>query len=647
VPITIGSNIASLAAQRLLGQNATAQADVFSRLSSGLRITKASDDAAGLAIASSLNSDGRVYSSALRNLNDGISALAITDGALQQESLILTRLKELATQAANGVYSATQRTALDTEAQALAKEYSRILSVTKFNGQNLLDGSVTQLTLQAGYGATEQLVVPVSTFPGSGGTTTTTTTTVGTGTFQASVSYSNGFTANPALLSSIDLNGDGKLDIISGDSGTGKVSVFLGNGDGTFKAPASYGGGGDDYALALADINGDGKLDVVTANGSPTNNSVDVMLGNGDGTFKAITSFVTGGSPYSIVLADFNGDGKLDAVTGDKTGNSISLLLGNGDGTFKSRTSFTTGTTPRGVYVGDLNGDGNLDVIAGTSSGGSGEVDVFLGNGDGTFHARTTLPLSVSGTQYPTIADLNGDGKLDIAAGGDNNSGRVEVWLGNGDGTFKAKTTYTEGNQPEQIVALDVNGDGKPDLLVSEFTGNSLDVYIGNGDGTFNAKTSYAAGSGTWGITYGDLNGDGVKDVGVANQTANTISVFIANTTSTTTTSTSAASSFTLPTFDLLTQSDARSALDTFTTTLNQVESALGTIGSWQSRIQVALSNLSSVVTQDKAAESRIVDADVAQETADLTRRNILQQEGAAVLAQANQTPALALSLLR
>jgi flagellin len=151
VPIAIGTNIASLRGQRLLGQNATAQADVFSRLSSGLRITKASDDAAGLAIASGLNTDGQVYTSALRNLNDGISALAITDGALQQESLILTRLKELATQAANGVYSATQRTALDTEAQALSKEYARILSTTKFNGQNLLDGSVSQLMLQAGY----------------------------------------------------------------------------------------------------------------------------------------------------------------------------------------------------------------------------------------------------------------------------------------------------------------------------------------------------------------------------------------------------------------------------------------------------------------------------------------------------------------
>jgi flagellin len=164
LPITLGSNIASLGAQRLFGQNATAQADIFSRLSSGLRITKASDDAAGLSIASSLNADGRVYTAGIRNLNDGLSAIAIIDGALSQGSLIITRLKELATQAANGVYSSTQRTAMDTEAQALRSEYNRVIATTKFNGLNLLHGSVQTLTLQAGYGTTEQLSIPVSSY---------------------------------------------------------------------------------------------------------------------------------------------------------------------------------------------------------------------------------------------------------------------------------------------------------------------------------------------------------------------------------------------------------------------------------------------------------------------------------------------------
>src|SRR5262249_34331858 len=124
-----------------------------------------------------LNADARVYTTAVRNLNDGVSAFNIAEGTLSQESSILIRLKELASQAANGVYSSTQRTALDAEAQALGREYARILSVTKFNGQNLLDGSVTQLVLQAGYGTSEQLVVPVSTFLSNGSTTITTTPT--------------------------------------------------------------------------------------------------------------------------------------------------------------------------------------------------------------------------------------------------------------------------------------------------------------------------------------------------------------------------------------------------------------------------------------------------------------------------------------
>ncbi len=124
--ITLGCNVASLIAQRELAKGTSALNNSFTRLSSGLRINRASDDRAGLSIASSLNSDRRVYLQGIRNLNDGVSALSIADGGLQELSGILVRMKELAEQAANGVYGTSQRAALNLEAQALKSEYNRI-----------------------------------------------------------------------------------------------------------------------------------------------------------------------------------------------------------------------------------------------------------------------------------------------------------------------------------------------------------------------------------------------------------------------------------------------------------------------------------------------------------------------------------------
>lgn len=143
--VTIGSDIGSLTAQRKLAQNTADLARVFERLSSGQRINRASDDAAGLAIADGLNASSRVYTQGIRNFNDGLSVLSIADGATTELANIVIRIKELASQAANGVYSHTQRSALDAEAQALAEEYARIARSTEFNGMRLFDGSTEAL----------------------------------------------------------------------------------------------------------------------------------------------------------------------------------------------------------------------------------------------------------------------------------------------------------------------------------------------------------------------------------------------------------------------------------------------------------------------------------------------------------------------
>ncbi|MCI5066514.1 flagellin FliC [bacterium] len=151
--ISLGSNIASLRAQRRLSNASNQLGTTFERLSSGQRINKASDDAAGLAIADSLRADQRIASVAIRNANDGISSIGIADSALGEIGNVLTRLGELAEQSANGVFSVTQRSALANEFTALASEIERIAVTTEFNGVALLSGNST-LTLQVGFDST-------------------------------------------------------------------------------------------------------------------------------------------------------------------------------------------------------------------------------------------------------------------------------------------------------------------------------------------------------------------------------------------------------------------------------------------------------------------------------------------------------------
>lgn len=149
--VNIGSNLVALQAQRRLDQTTSKLSNSFNKLSSGYRINRGSDDSAGLAIAETLRADARIAQQAIKNTNDGISTIAIADGALGEVAAILSRLAELASQAANGTLSTTQRSVISNEFSALGSEISRISEVTEFNGIKLLSGA-NQITIQVGAG---------------------------------------------------------------------------------------------------------------------------------------------------------------------------------------------------------------------------------------------------------------------------------------------------------------------------------------------------------------------------------------------------------------------------------------------------------------------------------------------------------------
>ena len=333
-----------------------------------------------------------------------------------------------------------------------------------------------------------------------------------------------------------------------------------------FALSVAYGSGGfEAQSVAVADVNEDGKLDLLVANActsginrdcTSSNSDVGVLLGNGDGTFQTAVTYDSGGvGPRSVAVADVNGDGKLDLLVPGV------VMLGNGDGAFQSAVTYDSGGVgPRSVAVADVNGDGKPDLlvandccVAGVPSFGT--VGVLLGNGDGTFQTALTYSSGGVRPQSVAMADVNGDSKPDLLvanACGDPDCAAeapVIVLLGNGDGTFQTDGIFqtaiafgSGGSMSRSVAAADVNGDGKPDLLMANSctsvgspngcTNNNgtVGVLLGNGDGTFQTVPVVNGGVTFHGaVTYGsggfeaqsvavaDVNEDDKPDLLVAN----------------------------------------------------------------------------------------------------------------------------------
>ena len=336
--------------------------------------------------------------------------------------------------------------------------------------------------------------------------------------------------APPAAIA--DFNGDGKQDIIfsgaAGSSSTGYISqlqLLLGNGDGTFRQGPPLPIPSGEYYVAAGDLNGDGKPDLavcLSLSVSAQPNPLLILINQGGGTFRQGQSL--SGCRGPLTIADFNGNGEPDIYDG-----GVNLWLGNGDGTFTGPSVYNP-PLPYQPIIADFNGDGLPDLAAIVSLDDPHQAGVWLNQGGGRFNSTPqlavnfTTPTGTTNADSLAAGDFNGDGKADLAYL--DPEGELQVFLGNGDGTFQAGATYSfpvgYGHIPATIglYAQDMDGDGKLDLVVT--TGEIM-ILRGRGDGTFAPHVDVCSGGplgvffdiggNNGALAFGDFNGDGVLDM--------------------------------------------------------------------------------------------------------------------------------------
>lgn len=721
--LSINTNVMSLNAQRNLGNSQNALSKSMQRLSSGLRINSAKDDAAGLGISDRMTSQITGLNQAVRNSNDGISLAQTAEGALQESTNILQRMRELSVQSANDTNSASDRQSLQSEVNQLKQELDRIAETTTFNGKNLLDGTMTSAQFQVGANANETISFSISsaetTRLGNNSLATNNSTGIESATYSmAAVSVDA--TATSADSYTVSLS-DGTSSTIQGGADAAALATAL-DGATTGTITSSYNNQlqFDFSAVANSDTSS-ANTGTITVGGDTITYTIDAA---GTGLLSA-TSDSSGGGTISIVddvltytAATTNGANLTVSATGDTTNFSGSVEINDANGNdidgvtdinsataavattdtdvaqraaatyvfsadsnivgITSSSGSTLGVAAGeqgigGIGEGDISGLNNVAAQTLTVVGAQGAAEVEIDAGDTAAvvaekvnSATADTGVSASANTKATIGGLSNDGSISFSLQGTNtaavtisatvlsndlsnlvtsinqqtgNTGitatlsddKESVVLEQSDGsdikiadfehsgaitdtigtTGVVQTVSVSGNQRGATVLTDGGDVAEDSQTDSTIVGGEV-TY--NSSGGFNITSNISAGEGSLFSSVAD--GANVSDLQSVNE------------------------------IDITSVEGAGNAIKTIDGAIAQIDSMRGDLGAVQNRFESTIANLSNVSENLSAARSRILDADIAQETSEMTKQNILQQAGVSILAQANQAPQLALSLL-
>jgi len=344
----------------------------------------------------------------------------------------------------------------------------------------------------------------------------------------------------PGSIALGDVNGDGKPDVLVASSRG--ITVLLDLGDGRFRATPESPVNVAYIAteLVLGDFSGDGKLDLALA--SHDSYAVTILFGDGTGRFvlapHSPVIMREGQHPHThdLLAGDLNGDATLDLVTVNSNDNDVSVAFGDGKGSFtRAPSSFVVGRSPYPGALGDLDQDGHIDIIATSTARRNPEQEastraltLLFGDGRGDFHSKP-VPLRTVLPWFPAVADVNGDGMPDLVVTHAERS-ELTILIGDGKAGFTESTgsPFDLGHAAWYVAVADLNGDGKADVAAA--AGDDVRVLLGDGAGSFRPApgSPFATGKGTWQLAVGDVNADGKPDVVASNLESNSVSILLA-----------------------------------------------------------------------------------------------------------------------
>ncbi len=397
------------------------------------------------------------------------------------------------------------------------------------------------------------------------------------GTFQSAGQVAVG--KGPVALAVGDVNRNGKNDVIVANSLSRTVSIIEDSSKSGFHVINTLSIGAAPSAVEVGDFTGNGKLDIVTAD--PAQNAVSEFLGNGDGTFQAPVQYAAGANPVALTAGHFDNDGRLDLAVANSNGNNVTVLLSQSNGAFQSQTPFAVGSYPRGIVAGDFTNDGRVDIATANALGQPISVGLGLGGGmfvdtqDGTYPIRSVPILAdLTGDSHPDVAILSSNGQIlvrfadpsapgtfqppvvlnpdpadaardltvltingrEVVAALDTRDNRIAFYTYSGNSTFiRSNGPSLTAGMPVRIVAGDVNGDGRQDLVLASVRGDygQIDVFLQEPSGTFGpASYEQEVGYSPSDLALVNLSGGPGSDIAVTDQYTGEVYVLLNSSTS-------------------------------------------------------------------------------------------------------------------